>query len=82
MTSATTADRRGDTVRGGAVYANMRWRDENVRAAATYRAWAVVGTDGAWKAFRDASNLEQETWLSYVKLAQGMGDPAVGGERV
>ena len=79
MTSAATADRSGDRLRHGTVYANMRWRDENIRATAAHRAWAVVRTEGAWQAYQDAINLEQETWLSYVKLAQRLGDHAGAG---
>ena len=79
MTCAATTDRGGDRLRHGTVYANMRWRDENIRAAAAHRAWAIVRTEGAWLAYQDAISLEQETWLSYVNLAQRLGDHAHAG---
>jgi len=57
----------------------MRWREETIRATAAYRAWADVRSEGAWRAYEDALNLEQEASLRYLKLAERIGDHAAAG---
>jgi hypothetical protein len=67
---ATTDAQPGEKARQAAIYACMRWRDENVRATQAYRAWADADTANAWRAYEDAFDREHEALTRYLELAQ------------
>jgi len=67
---ATMDAQTGERARQAAIYAYMRWRDENVRATQAYRAWADADTAHAWRAYEDAFDREHEALTRYLELAQ------------
>lgn len=66
-------DRTRERARQSAVYAQMRWRDENIRVSEAYRAWADAGTPSRWRAYEQAFDREHEALMRYVELTQRLG---------
>jgi hypothetical protein len=72
MTAAVDAQ-AGARARQAAIYSQMRWRDENIRATDAYRAWADADTPTAWRAYEAAFDREHEALMRYIQLAERVG---------
>src|SRR5258707_8229242 len=67
-----------ERARRAAIYACMRWRDENIRTTNAYRIWADADTPSAWRAYQDAFDREHEALVRYTELAVRAGDLSQG----